>query len=263
MLNLEQIRNIRFHKARRDGYLPEEVDHFIEEVVDTFEAVLNERNEEKKKLEEIQSKLDACRARESSIGEALLIAQHQADIVVNEAQSRAELIVEEAHMQAKEIIGALDQETQEQKQVLNALRQEVSSFKGRLLQLYREHLTLIDAMPESRPAVATAPAKVEEEKPEEEPEAVPAAEPEAKPAAPASEAPVAEAEAPQTEEAKNDEMPTISSYSESKQDELPSLFTEDDESEYAPQPAAERFSGLQFGKDYEEPASGGLFRRKK
>lgn len=256
MLNLEQIRNIRFHKARRDGYMPEEVDSFIEEVVATFEAVLSERTAEKNRVKEIETSLAACRARESSVGEALLIAQHQADIIVNEAQSRAELILEEARMQAKEIIGATQMEVEEQKKITDALRQEVSSFKGRLLQLYREHLTLIDAMPDNRSAAKQeqeVPAAQEAAPVEEE---VPVAE---APAEVSAEETVAEEAVPSAEE-----MPVLTSHSQQETEpEMPALFTEDDESEYAAQPASDRFAGLQFGADYEELSDGGLFHRKK
>ena len=260
MMTLEQIRNIRFHKAKRDGYQPEEVDTFIENVVAAFDAVLSERSANKKKIETLEKDLAACRARESSVGEALLTAQHQADIVLSEAQSRAELMREEARLQAAEIVAGTKGEVEEQKKMAEMLRQEVTAFKGRLLQLYREHLTLIDALPETRnePQEESQPetAAPETEETAEVPETVEAAEPETEPEDLSSGFDVNESAA--VEE-------TSAAAETAKKKSLVDWLNEDDTEEYEKiGESKERYNSLQFGDDYEENArSGGLFRKKK
>lgn len=262
MLTLEQIRNIRFHKAKREGYQPEEVDSFIEEVVAAFDAVLAERSANKRKIEELEKALAACRERESSVGEALLTAQHQADIVVSEAQSRSELLLEEARLQAAEIVAGTKGEVEEQKQIAETLRREVTSFKGRLLQLYREHLTLIDALPETR---AAAPAKQEEAPAEEAPAAEPiAAEPIAEEPAVAEEPEVTDLSSSSEPTEIAEEVPAQpKEETETKRKSLVDWLNEDDEDEYKTTENSERYNSLQFGDNYEEARSGGLFRKKK
>lgn len=241
MMNLEQIRNIRFHTERRGGYVASEVDRFIEDVVSAFEAVLAERNVEKRRLEEAEKELAACRARERSVGEALLVAQHQASVIVSEAQSRAELMVEEAKTQAKEVLDSVSGAQNEREKVMNDLRQEVTEFKGRLLQMYKEHLTLIDSMPEytrEEPAAAAEEAPVEE--------------------------PVAEAAPVETaaEETATEEMPVIESHSEGESDFVAEMAPAEEET-FSTELTDERFAGLQFGEDYENPTDKGFFQRKK
>ena len=270
MLTLDQIKNISFHKARREGYQPEEVDTFIDNVVAAFEAVLNERVAMKAKLESMERDLNACRARESSVGEALLAAQHQADVMRTDAQARADAVVADAQARADGILAdakaqaaasldGLQAETERQQQTMRQLRQEVSAFRGRLLKLYREHLTLIDALPSepaapAEPTEPTAPSAPAAEAPAPVP-APAAAEPAAVPANPAPPA----AEEPH-EPHDPAELPSDSVRSAEPAAEygFPSLFTDDAEPE-EPHP---KYDSLQFGADYEEPA-GGFFHRKK
>lgn len=265
MLTLDQIKNISFHKARREGYQPEEVDTFIDGVVAAFEAVLNERVAMKSKLDAMERDLNACRARESSVGEALLAAQHQADVMRADAQTRADAIVADAQAQAERILAdakarasasldGLQAETERQQQTMRQLRQEVSAFRGRLLKLYREHLTLIDALP-SEPATES-PAVPEQSAPAVA-EPVPAPSPAPVSAAPTEPVPAqpepvhSEPEPTEPEDLASDSG-TVASYG------LPSLFTDDTEPEEVPP----KYDSLQFGADYEEP-TGGFFHKKK
>ena len=266
MMTLEQIRNIGFHKVKRDGYQPEEVDTFIDDVVSTFEAVFNERTANKKKIDELEKELAACRERESSIGSALLTAQHQADMIIGEAQSRADLVLEEAKAQANAVVASTRDEADRQKQALEQMKQEVASFKGRLLQLYREHLTLIDAIPDTR---AHAEQKADEAAPEEDhvaPEAAAQPEPAAaaapQPAAPA--VPTAPVETDTEDDGKMEDLSSTSAPAAPAQANAPTLFVDDDD-DFAP-PQADRYQSLQFGNDYEQAdgaARGGLFHRGK
>ena len=290
MLTLDQIKNISFHKARREGYQPEEVDTFIDDVVAAFEAVLNERVAMRAKLEAMERDLTACRARESSVGEALLAAQHQADVmradaqtradaVVADAQTRADGILADAKAQASAALSGLQAETERQQQTMRQLRQEVSAFRGRLLKLYREHLTLIDALPSESAEPAPQPA-AETEKTAPVPDPVPAAEPAAEiPAktpvpAPAAAVPVqtpvpnpvpeipAAAEpahfAADTPDPVDLSSNSTQACSAGTEYGFPSLFTDDAE----PEEPRQKFDSLQFGADYEEPTSG-FFHRKK
>ena len=155
---------------------------------------------------------------------------------------------------------SLRQQVEEQKKMAEMLRQEVTAFKGRLLQLYREHLTLIDALPETRnePQEESQPetAAPETEETAEVPETVEAAEPETEPEDLSSGFDVNEPAA--VEE-------TSAAAETAKKKSLVDWLNEDDTEEYEKiGESKERYNSLQFGDDYEENArSGGLFRKKK
>ena len=50
MLTLEEIKNVTFHKAR-NGYQTEDVDDFIDSVIETVDNILHERDDYLKKLD--------------------------------------------------------------------------------------------------------------------------------------------------------------------------------------------------------------------
>ena len=242
-MNLEQIRDIRFHKARK-GYMPDEVDEFIEEVIVAFEELLNAQTETQQKLAEAEQEAEACRTRERSVGEALMAAQRQAEDVVKEAQCRAESILNDAKAQAEAIVAQAEQVVVQRQRAADAVLQEATAFKANLMEIYRRQLALIEAMPGELPAETAeeAPAEMLPESFEVQPENSP------------------EGEA--AEEPRPAEMPVLTSYSDVE--DIPSLFRSDDDDEiYAKAEKNSHFDELQFGAEYEEPAARGRFRRKK
>ena len=187
MYTPDDIRNIQFTKSM-GGYKTAEVDPFIDKCADTVEALLREKAELTKKLEVLADKLVEYRNDEDNIRTALLSAQRLGDTVVREANHKAGLILEDANIKAEKITSAAKRSIQEEEAELERIKREVTAFKKKMLSMYREHLTLIDALPELKEKAVEAPAAPAEEMP-----AVPT--PEAIPAAPVAVAPAVEAPA--------------------------------------------------------------------
>lgn len=263
MLTLEQIKNVTFSKAR-GGYSTAEVDEFIDRCVDTLASVLDERNTANKKMEVLAEKLKEYRSEEDSIRSALVNAQRLGDTIVREANQKAALtgedaaikaekIVKEAEAKAAAVLDGITDEVKAQEAELQRLKQEVSLFKDRMLSIYREHLSLIQLLPEEEPqeetveeteeAVASATA-------EETAETVETVETVEETAADVVEETVEEPTVPEVAE-----VPAMTSLEELAETEV---------SEEAPR---SRFSDLKFGDDYDmaedEEKPRGLFRRKK
>lgn len=276
MYTPEEIRNIEFTRAR--GYKASEVDPFIDKCADTVEALLKEKEELTKKLEVLADKLVEYRNEEDSIRSALLSAQRLGDTVVREANHKASLILEDANIKAEKITETARKSIQAEEEELKRIKREVAAFKSRLLTMYRQHLSLIDVLPEEE----------EEEKPAEQPAQETPAEPPAVPAAEeAAPAPVPEAGpfVPMTEPAVP--APEVQEAAPAAQEaaaapafslNLPMLQDDVEVTTVAPQevPAAQpapvsrpnpRFADLKFGEEYditEDAQEGkGFFRRKK
>lgn len=266
MLTLDQIKNVTFSKAR-GGYSTAEVDDFIDQCVDTLAGVLDERNTANKKMEVLADKLKEYRNEEDSIRSALVNAQRLGDTIVREANQKAALtqedaaikaekIVKEAEEKAAAVLGGITEEVKAQEAELQRLKQEVSLFKDRMLSIYREHLSLIQVLPEEEPEEAPAEACAEETGNDEVP--VEEAPVEAAPAVVAEEVvePIAvEPAVTETVVPSVEDMPAVTS--------LEALVAETEEAEEAPK---SRFADLQFGDDYDnahDEKPRGLFRRKK
>lgn len=147
MYTPEEIRSIEFTKSL-GGYKTSEVDVFIDRCADTVAALMNEKEELAKKLEVLADKLVEYRNEEDSIRTALLSAQRLGDTVVREANHKAGLILEDANIKAEKVLDTAKRNIKEEEEELARIQREVANFKSRMLSIYREHLSLIDILPE-------------------------------------------------------------------------------------------------------------------
>ena len=184
MLSLNDITNVSFRKAGFSGYRTDDVDTFIDQVRDTVEELIQKNqalrdevakekeqtSQMQKKVEILAAKIEEYRSEEDEIKNALVSAQKLGDASIREARHKAEIILKDATLKAEHIVSgyaALDC----QKQQLQNLKAQVSDFRSHLLDLYRQHLTLINALPkeeEQEKQQPEQPAPAEEDAPMEE-----------------------------------------------------------------------------------------------
>lgn len=177
MLSLNDIINASFRKSGFSGYRTDDVDHFIDEVKESFDTMLKKNIEEKdaaeklkqenqqllEKLKILADKVEEYRDEEEGIKNALISAQKLGDASVREARHKAEIIMKDANLKAERIISGANQEIVEQKKEIERLKQNAADFRSKLLAIYREHLTLINALPTRK---QEEPAEPEEPAPE-------------------------------------------------------------------------------------------------
>ena len=200
MLSMNDIINASFRKSGFSGYRTDDVDQFIDQVKESYDALIKKDIEQKESYERLKAendqlvekikilaaKVEDYRVEEDEIKNALVSAQKLGDASIRESRHKAEIIVKDANIKAERIISGAKQSVIEQQKEMERLQQSVSDFRSKLLNLYKEHLTLIDALPthraEPKPPVppvqspdvlvpepaAAAPAPAERGKPEEE-----------------------------------------------------------------------------------------------
>ncbi|HBN79800.1 MAG TPA: cell division protein DivIVA [Ruminococcaceae bacterium] len=174
MLTLNDIINVSFRKAGFSGYRTEDVDSFIDQVRESFDTLIKKTIEQKEanealsaenaklnqKLDALAEKIEGYRKEEDEIKTALVSAQKLGEASVREARHKAEIILKDANLKAERIIGSAKTDVVSEKRELEDLKKKVSDFRSNLLAIYKEHLTLIDAIPAK---------KDEPEAPEEQP----------------------------------------------------------------------------------------------
>jgi cell division initiation protein len=182
MLTLNDIINASFRKSNFSGYRTEDVDNFLDEVKDSYDLLIKKNVEQKeaneslteqnnqlqKKLEVLAAKIEEYRTEEDEIKNALVSAQKLGDASVREARHKAEIIIKDANIKAERIISGTKEELVAQSQEFEQLKQTVSDFRSRLLSAYKEHLTLIDALPTAPKTAPSAPAEEPEQMAEED-----------------------------------------------------------------------------------------------
>lgn len=175
MLTLEEIKNVTFHKAR-NGYQTEDVDDFIDSVIETVDSILSERDDYLKKLDIFAKKVEEYRASEESVGSVLLSAQrladsnikeaaHKADVILKDAQSKADAMLSDAKAKSEAMLAEAKQksdkiiadasgnsrraiasgnlELERQKELLKKINADVKAFQSLLLKRYRAQINAV------------------------------------------------------------------------------------------------------------------------
>ncbi len=182
MLTPSDIRNRRFEKGM-GGYKVDEVHNFLNEVADQFESLIEEKEDLNHKLEILAEKLEQYREDEESLRAALIGAQKLGDSVIRDSKRKAEAIIAQATRKAEEIAQEARASIDKEAMALNRMQLEVARFKEQILTMYKQHIELIQAIPEAelpaevkdKPFVASIGETVEvkasdTEKAEEEPQ---------------------------------------------------------------------------------------------
>ena len=165
MLTASDILNVKFSKTM-GGYRTYEVDEFLEKCAETVGELTSAKLELEKKLEILADKLVEYRKDEDNIRTALLSAQRLGDTVVRSRSTRP-TILEDAKNKAEKMLENTRKGIEEEERELERVKRDVTNFKARLLSIYKEHLSLIDILPEVK---EQEPEQKQEEKPKEEQE---------------------------------------------------------------------------------------------
>jgi cell division initiation protein len=177
MLSLNDIINASFKKSGFSGYRTDDVDQFIDQVKESYDDLIKKNIKQKEEYERLKAendqlleklkilaaKIEDYRSEEDEIKNALVSAQKLGDASIRESRHKAEIIIKDANLKAERIIAGAKRNVSEQQNELDRLQKTVSDFRSRLLNIYKEHLTLIDALPtqksEPKAAEETAPAE--------------------------------------------------------------------------------------------------------
>ena len=165
MFTADEIRQITFEKTMR-GYRPEDVESFMENIADEFEALEKEKRDLEEKLYLLAEKVEQYKAEEESIKTTLINAQRLGESIVSDARVKADNVIREATIKKNDIISSAYNEIEGTEEILNRLRKEVSDFKRNILSLYKTHIESLSTLPDDK--AEEQPEEVVEEAPPQE-----------------------------------------------------------------------------------------------
>lgn len=136
------------------GYDPDEVNAFLDQVIDHVEKMVNELKtknariieleEELKKNSNMKEKLETYQKMEETMNKAIFMAQKTSDQIKSNAYRESELIVSDAKKNANHIVNeALLRAEKEEIQAEN-LRRNVTVFKRRLRGIIEQQLEMVN-----------------------------------------------------------------------------------------------------------------------
>ena len=118
------INNKEFKRVLR-GYCPEEVDEFLDQIVEEYEILFKENTSLKEKLENSNDKIEHYSKIENTIQNTLLLAQNTAEQAKANAQKEADVIIKSANDTAQRILDKAHND------VIHRVKQEFTKFRAK------------------------------------------------------------------------------------------------------------------------------------
>lgn len=188
MFTAEEIKNVSFSKSM-GGYKTEEVEVFLDKVEADYQSFESIINQYKAEVARLQNEIDTAEHSKNSIQSVLLNAQKLAEQIVADAQSKSdqmisqaeaniavlaerekemvatfemqaaerkanlegklEKMVKDAKLQADSITAAANDSVQRQQVLFDKLKLEVAAFKSAVTSKYKEHLSILQEIPDA------------------------------------------------------------------------------------------------------------------
>lgn len=143
MLSPLEVQRKEFSRSMR-GYKEQEVDMFLNEVMETLEKYVNENLEMKERLERSEKDLNRYSLMERTLSETLVIAKKTGDDLITSAQQKAELIIRTAEEEAKRRIHETDQELQLVKVRHEEARRDLITYRTRFRTMVQAQLEMLE-----------------------------------------------------------------------------------------------------------------------
>lgn len=149
------IQHKEFKKSIQ-GYAREEVDQYLDEVIETLEAEIEERTRLETHVSDLTEKVSHFKAMEDSLRSTLVLAQRTADELKASAHKEVDIIKTKAKIETEEELRGLKQQIAEAKAELQRVADKTAAAKVDLRNFLTRQLELID---DAHPGIKSAVAK--------------------------------------------------------------------------------------------------------
>ena len=146
ILTAQDIQSQQFH-VRFRGFDVEEVDDFLEKIAAAFQAVSEENQKLKGRLETMEKDLATYQNQQKSFQSAIIAAQNVADGMKEKSREEAEAIVAEAKEEARLRREEADREIAELKGKIEGLKSLREQARDDLRQQLKSYLHMLDTEP--------------------------------------------------------------------------------------------------------------------
>ena len=140
------------------GYDPDEVNAFLDKVINQVESMVNEIDEKDRKIKELQSmgdeynilkeRLEQYERMESTLNKAILMAQKTSEQIKISAHKESETIIDDAKKNANRIINEALLKAEKIENESNLLKRNTTIFKKRVREIVEAQLEIVDELNE-------------------------------------------------------------------------------------------------------------------
>lgn len=144
MLSPVDIQNKEFRKAKIGGYNADEVNDFLEEVLQSYQMIAKENYELKEKINMLNENIQYYRTMESTIQNALVLAEKTAQDTKSLAYEKASQIKREAEQRAETTLEQGRQEIYMLSHRIDELKQQYLGYKVQIRQILNTQLEMLE-----------------------------------------------------------------------------------------------------------------------
>lgn len=137
------INNKEFKKVLR-GYESEEVDEFLDKIVEDYEELFKENSVLKEKITAMNDKIEHYSKIETTIQNTLLLAQNAAEQAKFSAQKESELIIKSANDNAQRILDKAHNDVMGVNEEYDKIKQEFIKFRAKFRNFMNVQLQTFD-----------------------------------------------------------------------------------------------------------------------
>ncbi|GEQ20283.1 MAG: cell division initiation protein [Clostridium butyricum] len=137
------INNKEFKRALR-GYCADEVDEFLDQIVENYEELYKENANMKEKITNLNEKVEHYSKIEVTIQNTLLLAQNAAEQAKNSAKKEAEMMVKNANETAQKVMDKAHNDVISINDEYERVKQEFIKFRAKYRNFMNTQLETFD-----------------------------------------------------------------------------------------------------------------------
>ncbi len=138
------IHNKEFGRAFR-GYDEDEVDDFLERVIQDYEALIRQNKELEERMEQMNERLQHFTNIEESLSKAIIVAQETSEEVKSNARKEAQLILKEAEKNADRIVSEALNKSRKIALEVEEVQRHAAIFRARFRSLIQAQLEMLES----------------------------------------------------------------------------------------------------------------------
>ena len=142
MLTPQEIQDKKFEKAMFGGYDMEQIDKFLDEVLDDYTSLYKENAALKAKMRVLVDKIEEYRTVDEDMRKALYLAQKTAKETVENAQEEAKKILSGAQSKARQNVAGMQEEQEKEETKLREAKRVSAEYAAKIKGLLQDNIRI-------------------------------------------------------------------------------------------------------------------------
>ena len=140
-------------RTKLRGFDVQEVDLFLDQMADAFEALLKENEQLKEEIQRLQAEIQGYKNREDAFKRALLNSQKVIEQMKENAQKSSELIIAEAEVKAEKILNKAHNRLAQLHEDIAELKRQRMQIEVQIGSVIESHTKLLEISKEGMKAM--------------------------------------------------------------------------------------------------------------